>query len=250
MKQQQKLTFSMALFFLIVFVFFGTIILNEKKEQLFMPKIENKLNKYFEENYKELKNTTTTSISLKDKEYIMTIKSNQNEKLYFTINYKDKNITDTYQEDYIKGTRFLKYLEKEISNEIKNITNKEYKITILTSLDSMTTKVKEKVITEQNISSLKIYTLETEIPIENWNQDYITTKLTNLINNIESNQITPKNYTITIINKNNIYESIKINNLTKKIIENNLLKQIINDILNNVNSELLKQENITFKYLN
>ena len=38
--------------------------------------------------------------------------------------------------------------------------------------------------------------------------------------------------------------------LTKKIIENNLLKQTINDILNNVNSELLKQENITFKHFN
>ena len=250
MKQQQKLTFSMGLFFLIVFVIFGTIILNEKKELLFMSKIEDKLNTYLEVNYNELKNTTTTSISFKNKAYVMTVKSNQNENLYFTINYKDKNITDTYEEDYIKGKTYLKYLEKEISNNIKQILNKEYKIKILTPLDSMTSKVKEKVIKEENLTSLKIYTLETELVIENWNQYYITTKLTNLINNIESNQITPKNYTITIINKNIIYESIKINNLTKKIIENNLLKQTINDILNNVNSELLKQENITFKHFN
>ena len=80
MKQQQKLTFSMALFFLIVFVIFGTIILNEKKELLFMSKIEDKLNTYLEVNYNELKNTTTTSISFKNKAYVMTVKSNQNEK--------------------------------------------------------------------------------------------------------------------------------------------------------------------------
>ena len=250
MKQQQKLTFSMALFFLIVFVLLGTIILNEKKEILFMPKIEDKLNTYLEEHYKELKNSTTTSISLKNKEYIMTVKSNQNENLYFTINYKDKNITDTYQDDYIKGKTYLKYLEKEISKDIEETLNKNYKITILTSLDSMTSKVKEKVIKEENLTSLQIYTLETELAVDTWNQEQISTKITNLITNIESNQITPKNYTITIINKNNIYESIKINNLTKKIIENNLLNQVINDILNNVNSELLKQENITFKHLN
>ena len=54
MKQQQKLTISMAIFFLIVIVSFGTIVLNEKKGELFLPKIENKLETYFLNNYKDL----------------------------------------------------------------------------------------------------------------------------------------------------------------------------------------------------
>ena len=250
MKQQQKLTISMATFFLIIFVLFGTIILNEKKELIFMPKIKEKLEIYFEDNYKDLKSTTTTSISLKNKEYIMTVKSQKNENLYFTINYKNKQITDTYKEDYIQGKKYLKYLEKNISKEIKKITKKDYKITILTTLDSMTSKIKEKAINENEITSLKIYTLETELPITTWNEETITSEVTKFINNIESKQITPKNYTITITNKNNIYESIKISNLTNETIKNNLLKPVINDILNNVNSEILKQQNISFEYLN
>ena len=69
MKKQLKLTLSMALLFLVTFVSFGTIIINEKKEDLFMPHIKNKLEDYLKENYKEQSNLKT-NISYKEDKFI------------------------------------------------------------------------------------------------------------------------------------------------------------------------------------
>lgn len=249
MKQQQKLTLLMALFFLITFVSFGTIVLNEKKEEIFLPRIENKLMTYLKENYTSFANNKTT-IQYKNDEYVMTVESKENKNLYFTIKYKNKEIIDTYKENYIEGKSYLAYLEKQIEKEIESITHKNYKITILTTLDSMTSKIKERVITENKILSLKIYNLETEIPIETWNTQTITNEIEQLITNNKKYNITPKNYTITITNKNDLYQSIQITNITENLLQNNGLEQVIDSIINNKETNILKQNNITYKNLN
>lgn len=248
MKQQQKLTISMAIFFLITFVLFGTIVLNEKKETLFMPKIEEKLEIYLKENYKNF-NYSKTNIEYKNNEYVMKVTSSEDENLYFNIKYKDKNITDTYKEDYIKGKSYISYIEKELEKEIEKITKKDYKVNILTTLDSMTSKMKEKVLSKNNIISLKIYNLETEIPITVWNEEYISNEIINLIKNNKENNINAKNYTITITNINNYTQSIKITNINDELKYNDLTI-IINDIINNKESSILKNNNITYEYLN
>ena len=46
MNEQQKLTLKMALLFLVVFVFFGVIIVKEKFDILFIPKVEKKFDTY------------------------------------------------------------------------------------------------------------------------------------------------------------------------------------------------------------
>lgn len=249
MKQQQKLTLLMALFFLITFVSFGTIVLNEKKEEIFLPRIENKLMTYLKENYTSFANNKTT-IQYKNDEYIMTVESEENKNLYFTIKYKNKEIIDTYKENYIEGKSYLTYLEKQIKKEIESITHKNYKVTILTTLDSMTSKIKERVITENKILSLKIYNLETEIPIETWNTQTITNEIEQLITNNKKYNIIPKNYTITITNKNDLYQSIQITNITENLLQNNGLEQVIDSIINNKETNILKQNNITYKNLN
>lgn len=249
MKQQQKLTLLMALFFLITFVSFGTIVLNEKKEEIFLPRIENKLMTYLKENYTSFANNKTT-IQYKNDEYVMTVESEENKNLYFTIKYKNKEIIDTYKENYIEGKSYLTYLEKQIKKEIESITHKNYKVTILTTLDSMTSKIKERVITENKILSLKIYNLETEIPIETWNTQTITNEIEQLITNNKKYNIIPKNYTITITNKNDLYQSIQITNITENLLQNNGLEQVIDSIINNKETNILKQNNITYKNLN
>ena len=55
MKQDKKLMLKMSLLFLIVFVVFGVIIVNDKLYFYYLPKIEKKLNKYIENNYKDEK---------------------------------------------------------------------------------------------------------------------------------------------------------------------------------------------------
>ena len=54
MSEQNKLTMQMAIFFLIVFVSFGTLVVKEKQNVLFKPKIENSINEYISNNYNDL----------------------------------------------------------------------------------------------------------------------------------------------------------------------------------------------------
>ena len=66
----------------------------------------------------------------------------------------------------------------------------------------------------------------------------------------DSQNITPKNYTITIINKENIKETIQINNLTTDLKDNSSKETIIDDIINDRNSKLLKENDITYDFTN
>ena len=247
MKKQLKLTISMALLFLVTFVSFGTIIINEKKEDLFMPHIKNKLEDYLKENYKEQSNLKT-NISYKEDKFILKVISEENKNYYFNIYYKDKKITDSYQEDYIEGNTYFKYLEKKLEKDIKKNLDIKTNISIATTLDSMTSKIRKKVLIEEDIKSLEIYTLSSELIIEDWNSLSITNDITTFINKLEKENIKPNSYIITITNSNNLNESIEITNITTNLIENNQLNLVIDDIINDINSKLLQQEKITYKY--
>ena len=65
---------------------------------------------------------------------------------------------------------------------------------------------------------------------------------------LEKEDIKPNSYILTITNSNNLNESIEITNITTDLIENNKLNLIIDDIINDINSKLLQQEKITYKY--
>ena len=112
----------------------------------------------------------------------------------------------------------------------------------------MTSKIRKKVLIEEDIKSLEIYTLSSELIIEEWNSISITNDITNFINKLEKEDIKPNSYILTITNSNNLNESIEITNITTDLIENNKLNLIIDDIINDINSKLLQQEKITYKY--
>ena len=247
MKKQLKLTLSMALLFLVTFVSFGTIIINEKKEDLFMPHIKNKLEDYLKENYKEQSNLKT-NISYKEDKFILKVISEENKNYYFNIYYKDKKITDSYKEDYIEGNTYFKYLEKKLEKDIKKNLDIKTKIDIATTLNSMTSKIRKKVLIDEDIKSLKIYTLSSELIIEEWNSLSIANDITTFINKLEKEDIKPNSYILTITNSNNLNQSVEITNITTDLIQNNKLNLVIDDIINDINSKLLQQEKITYKY--
>ena len=247
MNEQKKLTIQMAFFFLIVFVTFGAIVVKEKSTTLFMPKIENSITEYIKTNYKELELTEST-ITEKNKKYTMKVTNPNNKNHYFYINYSNKNISDTYKKDYLEGQSILNYLIEKTEKEIYELTNKSYKIKFINTLNAYSERVQEKIINE-HFTNLKIYIVEKEIAT-NWDIKQITDEITTAIKTIEKINYTPKSYTITITNKNDISQSIEINNLTSEITKNNTLKTIISDIINNKESNVIKENNITYKYLN
>lgn len=248
MKEQHKLTIQMAFFFLIIFVIFGTIILKEKQDILFLPKIETKLNEYLTTNYSSL-NLKTSKIKSKNNKFTMKVMNPTNNNLYFYITYHNKKITDTYEKDYQEGNTLINYLNKEIEKIIKEKTNDNYKVKINNTYDNFSSKIKETLLKEEKLESLKIYTLEKELTTS-WDSQTITKTISTIMTTLETENITPKNYTFIINDKDDITKSVKITNLTTKSIENNNLSIIINDIINDNKTSILSENNITYEYLN
>ena len=233
MKEQKKLTLGMAIFTFIIFVSFGVIILNEKSAPYFAPKIEKKLIDYLKTEYKDEYNDFDIGTTI-----------------YFNIFYDNKKITDTYEKDYKQGKTLLNSITKKIEDELKNKYNQDFNIIMSKSLDEYSKQIQENLILKNDLKSLKIYTLETTITSK-WNTNDIGSKIIKLNNNLKEENLTPKSYNITIINSKDATKSVKISNLTTEIIEDStLLSSIISDIIKNENSELLKQNNITYKYFN
>jgi hypothetical protein len=163
------------------------------------------------------------------------------------MNYHNKKITDTYQEDYVEGKSLFNYLNKKLEKEVKEKTNETVTIKETTTLDEYSSTVREKLLAEENLLELKYYYIKKEITVDSFEEETISKEIESFIKKLNQNKITPKYYKITITDKNDLTKSVEINNITEEI---DNYKEITSDILNDNNSELLKEYKITYKYLN
>ena len=250
MKKQKKLLFARSIFVLIIIILFGTIIITEKAGGILIPKAEKKFNEYLEKNYKKEKNNFIIGkITYKNTTYKVKVMNKLNKNHYFYIKYYHKKITDTYKDDYVKGNSILSYTKKKLKKEIEEKTTTSCNIEIPNTLDKYTTTVQNRIINNDNLLELKFYNIKKEILIKEWNSKEIIKRIDKTINVYKENNITPKNYIIIITNKDDITESIEIK-LTEDFIDNNNKEKIIDDIIDDNNSKILKENKITYKYLN
>lgn len=251
MNKQKQLIFARGVFAFLIFVAFGVIIVTEKAGGVLIPKAKEKMDDYLTENYSSIKDSLILNdVTYKDSTYKAKVTSKKNKNHYFYIYYSMKKITDTYEKDYQNGEQLFKKIKKELTKNIKDKTNINCDIEIISDLDNYTEKVQERLIKEENLSELKFFSLKKELIINNWTAQSISSEIAKLINIINSHNITPKYYEITITNKNDITQSIKISNLTERFLTNKYQEQLINDIINDSNSVILKESKITYKYLN
>lgn len=254
MNTKNNLTLGMGIFFLFVIISFGAIIINEKSNTIFIPKIDKKINNYIKQNYKNIykdisyKNTIYSSLN---HEYSKKVYNKNNKNLYFYIKYKNKKISSTYKKDYIMGTTLLSYLENKINKSIsksKKFTN--IKITFNKSLNNYTLAVKNKLINGNlnEIKLLPIYSISCDTSVDAFNKNNLSLSIKSFYNFINSKGINPKKYTFIITNDNDISNVLEIKKLTSILI-NNSLDNIISDIINNDKSDI-KKFNVTYKYLN
>lgn len=251
MKEQKKLTIKMAIFTFIIFVSFGIIILNEKSAPYYASRIHKKVLTYLNETYKEeIETFSIDDTKYKNTKYTTKVKSKKNKNLYFIVTYNSKKTTDTYKKDYLEGKTLINTLEKNLEKDLNNKYKKDFKITFYKTLNAHSDQVKEHIITKNTFKDLKVYTLETTINSK-WNTNAIGKSLIDLNTKLKEENITPKNYQITLTNTNNLTKSVKVNNITSEQIENiTLLNDIISAIIKDENSDILKENNITYKYLN
>lgn len=248
MKQQKQLTISMTIFALFVFVSLGVIVTTEKASTLLIPKVEEKLKNYLYEEYPQLKNEVKIeSTTYKNTIFTMKVVSKENKNLFFNIEYTNKKITDNYQEEYIEGKTFLKYINNNISKEVSKNLNNNSKTSITSRLDEFTNTTSNKILKEENLPNIRIYNLESKLFIDNWEPLNIANKIKEYISNTEQKNITPKTYTIILKDNNKI---LKISNITHKIIEKDYYNELIFDIINNNNTKLIKENKIKYKYTN
>lgn len=243
---KNSLTYGMAFLFLISFVSLGLIVVEEKKESIILPKIEEKLETERKEKYSEIEKEIKVEkpkYEKKQKRFVQKITNKQNENLYFYLYYKKKKITSTYEEDYKEGKTLLSHLEKKIAKELKEDNRK---VTIKTPLTKFTDEVKTLLLKEENLKNLKIYTLEKEIKVPNFLTITIINEINNLVLSNLKQGITPKDYTLMITNSTDITQSIKIEHL---ILPNNNLNEIITGILTNDKLTETKY-NIKYEFLN
>ncbi|MGN1355653.1 MAG: hypothetical protein ACI4WP_03205, partial [Bacilli bacterium] len=223
----------------------------EKSAPYYASRIHKKLLTYLNETYKDEINTfSIDDTKYKNTKYTLKVKSKENKNLYFIVTYNSKKITDTYKEDYLEGKTLINTLEQNLEKELKESYHQDFNITFLKSLDKYSNQVKKHIISKNSFKDLKVYTLETTINSK-WNTSAIGKSLIDLNTKLKDKNITPKNYQIILTNTNDLTKSVKVNNLTSEQIENiTLLNDIIGAIIKNENSNILKENNITYKYLN
>ena len=232
MKQDKKLILGMALLFFITFVSLGTLVVTEKLAPFYTNRIEKKIKDYIEKNYKdEQDNLELGKITYKTPVYQVKVKSKDNPNLYFTITYKNKNIKDTYNKDYLEGKTLLTSIEKKLEEKIQKNLNLDTKITFPLTLDKYTNQIKENII-NNNLENINIYNIELSI-----NGQITQDNILNLVSNIETNitkikelNINPNYYTINIINKKQ-GRTLTINNLTENTLQAETLTQVITYIM-------------------
>ena len=251
MNKQKLLQLERSIFVSFLVIIFTIIIVSEKAEVIFLPKIQKKFSSYIENNYSALKESVTIKKpNYKKEKFQAKIVSKENKNHFFYLYYENHKIKDTYQKDYVEGKSLLSHIKKELETEITSETNQSCNITILATLNNYTEQVKERIIEEDNLTQLKFYSIEKEITIDNWTPQNIMQSIITTINSFQKENISPKYYTIIITNKKDITTSIKIENLSENFSKNLQKEQIINDIINDNNSQLLKQNKITYQYLN
>lgn len=251
MKKQKRLLFAHSIFVLTITIIFSLIILKEKKNTIMAPKVEKEFQTYLQTNYKEILNSLEMKkTTYQDNRFQAKIASKENKHHFFYLYYTNHKVKNTYQKDYIEGNQLLKHIKKNLEKEIKEKTNDSSSVIILAPLNQYTDTVREQIISENNLLQLKFYSIEKEIDIKNWNAKEISDTISLFINNYEQNGIHPKYYEITITNQKNIIEAIKISNITEKFINNTNKEQIIDAILKDTNNDLIKENKITYQYLN
>ena len=242
---KNTLVLARGIFVIVIIVCFGLIIVNEKKGEILKNKVEKKINNYIETNFSSL-NLNKDILKYKNNVFKLKVSNKNNSNHYFYIIYSNNKITDTYKEDYEEGNKLLTNKTNKIRNEIKEKTNQECEVIPTNKLNEYNSLVQEKIVNDE-LENLKYYYIKKELIVDNWQEETITKEIVDFIKTINNNNFTPKYYDITIINKNDITQSIEINNLTEEFINNPENILIIRDIISNNESELLNKNNITYK---
>lgn len=251
MDTKKQLTLGMGILFFITILFYGIIIINFKSKEFLMPKIDKKLKDYMKTTYKNEYNNLSigkTDYDISTNTYFIKVKNKNNKHLYFTVKYKNKKIKDTYNKDYKNGKTLLKHYEKEMSKKLKSKKYQDIEIKFDRTLDNYTKLVQQKLIDNNNISDLSIYSIKLDTTIKKMDEDILRTYIVDFSKFIEEKSLSPSHINFIITDENDYSNAIEITGLTKEMI-NNSINEIVRGIINN-DKNITKKYDFAYKYLN
>ena len=198
-----SLMLGQAMLFGIIIIFFGFIIVREKVPTLKSKTVEEDINTYYEENYKDLDvSRGDLKYNKDDNSYSITYYNKDYEELNFTITSLNNKITDNYKENYVKGKEVLRNASKEVLDKYKEIfknTNFQNIKIEFKDLDKYN-KAEAIDILEGNIYNTGYYSVSYYVKVDSLDDVY----LNNLINSFNSialsNGLNTNNYSVTFDN--------------------------------------------------
>lgn len=198
-----SLMLGQAMLFGIIIIFFGIIIVREKVPTLKSKTVEEDINTYYEENYKDLDvSRGDLKYNKDDNSYSITYYNKDYEELNFTITSLNNKITDNYKENYVKGKEVLNNASKEVLDKYKEIfknTNFQNIKIEFKDLDKYS-KAEAIDILEGNIYNTGYYSVSYYVKVDSLDDVY----LNNLINSFNSialsNGLNTNNYSVTFDN--------------------------------------------------
>ena len=117
-----SLMIGQALLWGLIIIFFGIIVVREKVPSLKSKTVEEDINAYYEEKYKDLDVLSSDlEYNKDDNSYSITYYNKDYRELNFTITSLNNKITDNYKENYIKGKEVLEKASKEVLDKYEEI---------------------------------------------------------------------------------------------------------------------------------
>lgn len=248
---KNRLIIEMAIFTAFLFVSFSLIIINEKSKEFLLPKVDKKLDVYIDKEFSEIKNEIKiqkTKYNKKKELFEKKIENKNNKNLYFIVSYKNKKIKSSYKKDYVEGKTLLTKYERDFKNNLENKKYNIIKIKFTKNLNKYNTLIQEKLISNQDVQKLNIYTLYTTLNSKTFDKSDIIYTINNFYKYLNKKEYNPKFYNITILNSEEITKEINIKNLNTNLVKNNL-EEIISGIIKE-DQTIKSKFNIDYKYNN
>ncbi len=198
-----SLMIGQALLWGLIIIFFGIIVVREKVPSLKSKTVEEDINAYYEEKYKDLDVLSSDlEYNKDDNSYSITYYNKDYRELNFTITSLNNKITDNYKENYIKGKEVLEKASKEVLDKYEEIFKNTNFQNIKIEFKDLDKYSDAEVIDilEGNIYNTGYYSVSYYVKVDSLDDVY----LNNLINSFNSiaasNGLSTNNYSVTFDN--------------------------------------------------
>ncbi len=246
---KNKLMLEMSIFAIFLFTACTFLVINEKKNEYLIPKIDQKLKEYVKEQYPNLTkeiNIRKTTYHKKKAAYFMRIENKKNKDLYFIVHYKNKKITSSYKTDYLEGKTLLSKLENELEAQLRNKVNNKITLHFTQKLNEYNYSIYDRIISNDHIQELSIYNINAELESNDFQINSLVTSISNFYHFINHEDYHPNYYQLRIIHSKNITKEIKLKFLNEKLITQNL-EEIIEGIIQK-NPTISSKFSIKYEY--